>query len=132
MPEPGKLFIKAAKKGDVVTLKTLFAEDRKLIEVKDSDGSTALHCATWKGHEAVVQWLLSVGADIGAHNENDHWGTTALHAAAHANQARIAQLLIDAGADVNAKDREGRTPLFHTSFHKANATAKVLLNHGAV
>jgi ankyrin repeat protein len=132
MPEPTKQFIKAAKKGDVATLRTLLGSDHTLIEARDSDGSTALHCATWKGHEAVVDWLLGVGADVGAHNENDHWGTTALHAAAHANQARIAQLLIDAGADVNAKDREGRTPLFHTSFHKANATAKVLLKHGAV
>ena len=132
MPEPGKLFIKAAKKGDVATLKTLLAEDRKLIAAKDADGSTALHCATWKGHEAAVAWLLTAGADVGAHNENDHWGTTALHAAAHANHPGIAQRLIDAGADVNAKDREGRTPLFHTSFHKANATAKVLLKHGGV
>ena len=132
MPELAKLFIKAAKKGDLATLKNLLSEDRKLLAAKDSDGSTALHCATWKGQEAAVAFLLGVGADVSTHNQNDHWGTTALHAAAHANHAGIAQLLIDAGADVNAKDSEGRTPLFHTSFHKANATAKVLLKHGAI
>jgi ankyrin repeat protein len=130
--EPAKQFIKAAKKGDTAALKTLLKSDHTLLNARDSDGSTALHCATWKGHEATVAWLIGVGADVHAHNENDHWGTTALHAAAHANQPRIAQQLIDAGADINAKDREGRTPLFHTSFHKAIAAEKILLKHGAI
>lgn len=129
--EPAKQFIKAAKKGDLAALKALLKSDSTLLNARDSDGSTALHCATWKGHEATVAWLIAVGVDVHAHNENDHWGTTALHAAAHANQARIAQQLIDAGADLNAKDREGLTPLFHTSFHKAKATERVLLQHGA-
>ena len=131
MPDPAKEFIKAAKKGDLAALKALLKSDGGLIGARDSDGSTALHCATWKGHEATVAWLLGNGADVESHNQNDHWGTTALHAAAHANHAGIAQRLIEAGADVNAKDREGRTPLFHTSFHQAKATAKVLLKHGA-
>jgi ankyrin repeat protein len=132
MPNSAKDFIKAAKRGDLVGLKSLLESDAALMEARDTDGSTALHCATWKGHEAVVAWLLSAGADVHTHNENDHWGTTALHAAAHANQAKIAKRLIDAGADVNAKDRDGRTPLFHTTFHKAKATEKILLEHDAV
>ena len=131
MPDPAKEFIKAAKRGDLAVLGALLNSDAELIAARDSDGSTALHCATWKGHEAAVAWLLDAGADLRAHNENDHWGTTALHAAAHANHPGIARRLIDAGADVNARDREGRTPLAHTIFHKAKATAKVLAEHGA-
>lgn len=131
MPDSGKEFIKAAKRGDLKALVVLLDSNPELISARDSDGSTALHCATWKGHEAAVALLLNAGADVRAHNENDHWGTTALHAAAHANQAHIARRLIDAGADVNARDREGRTPLFHTTFHKAKATAKILEEHGA-
>lgn len=131
MPDPAREFIKAAKRGDLNALAVLIESNTQLISTRDSDGSTALHCATWKGHEAAVDWLLKAGADVHAHNENDHWGTTALHAAAHANHAGIARRLIDAGADVNVKDREGRTPLFHTTFHKAKATAKVLEEHGA-
>jgi hypothetical protein len=30
------------------------------------------------------------------------------------------------GANTKAKDMEGRTPMFHTTFHKAKAVAKLL------
>ena len=126
MPDPAKLIIKAAKSGDVFTLTTLLAGDASLLNARDSDGSTPLHCATWKGHQYVVAALLEAGADVNAVNQNDHWGTTPLHAAAHANQAAIAKMLLDHGADTKAKDMEGRTPMFHTTFHKAKAVAKLL------
>src|SRR5262245_20865479 len=119
MPNPSKEIIKAAKHGDIPRITELLETDGSLIEARDKDGSTPLHCAIWKGHQAAVALLLEAGADVNAHNENDHWGTTPLHAAAHANQSAIAQLLIDRGANLNARDREGRTPLFHTTFHKA-------------
>lgn len=130
MPDPAKEIIKAAKNGQAAKLRDLLAGDPALIDARDTDGSTPLHCAAWKGQQEVVALLIKAGADVNAHNNNDHWGTTPLHAAAHANQAAIAQLLIDHGADLNAKDREGRTPMFHTTFHKAKAVAKLLEKHG--
>lgn len=126
MPEPAKLIIKAAKSGDVFTLKSLLAQDASLVNALDSDGSTPLHCATWKGHLIIVEALLEAGANVNAVNQNEHWGTTPLHAAAHANQAAIAKMLLDNGADAKATDMEGRTPMFHTTFHKAKAVAKLL------
>ena len=126
MPDPNKLIIKAAKSGDIATIKSLLKSDPSLIDARDTDGSTPLHCATWKGQEKVAELLLQEGANVNAVNQNEHWGTTPLHAAAHANQAKIAQLLLDHGANVKAKDMEGRTPMFHTSFHKAKAVAKLL------
>lgn len=131
MADTGKEFIRAAKKGDVEGLRSFLQSDSTLLEMQDSDGSTALHCATWKGHVAAVTFLIESGANVLAHNQNDHWGTTPLHAAAHANQAAIAELLIRAGADVKAVDMNGRSPLEHTLFHKATAAAKILKKYGA-
>jgi|ERR1044072_2255460 ankyrin repeat protein len=131
MADPAKEILKHAKTGQAAKVKELLTIDKSLINARDKDGSTPLHCAVWKGHEPVVSVLLEAGADVNAQNENDHWGTTPLHAAAHANQAAIAQLLIEHGADVGAKDREGRTPMFHTTFHKAKTVAKVLEKYGA-
>jgi len=99
-------------------VKNLLAMDPQAIKARDSDGSTPLHCATWKGHVAVVAVLLEAGADVNARNQNDHWGTTPLHAAAHANQAAIAQMLLDKGADLNAPDLTGQPPMHHTTFHR--------------
>lgn len=132
MPHPNsKAIIRAAKNGDTAAICVLLAEDPALTGALDTDGSTPLHCAAWKGHVDAVKALLDAGADVTVHNQNDHWGTTPLHAAAHANQREIVALLIEAGADVHAKDTEGRTPLAHTEFHKAKAAAKVLTEHSA-
>jgi ankyrin repeat protein len=129
--DASKEIIKAAKKGDVKTVKALLRIDSTLVGARDTDGSTPLHCATWKGHLPVVAALLKAGANVNAKNQNDHWGTTPLHAAAHTNQTAIAQLLIDHGANVNATDLEGRTPLHHTTFHNAKAVAGLLQKYDA-
>lgn len=131
MPDASKEIIRAAKSGDLAKVKGLIATDSELVHALDSDRSTPLHCATWKGHLETVAFLLTAGANVNAQNSNDHWGTTPLHAAAHANQAAIAKLLIEHGADVNAKDLNGKTPMHHTSFHKAKAVAKLLQSYDA-
>ena len=130
-PNLEKEIIRAAKSGAASRVKELIAQDALLISARDTDGSTPLHCATWKGQQTVVELLLSLGADVNARNNNDHWGTTPLHAAAHANQRAIAELLIAHGADVNAVNLNGRTPLAETEFHKAKPVANLLKQHGA-
>ena len=131
MPEAKREIIKAAKAGDIAKVRALLGTDADLVNACDTDGSTPLHCATWKGHVEIVAFLLDAGADVNVHNQNEHWGTTPLHAAAHANQAAIAQLLIDHGAEVNAQDLNGETPMHHTTFHKAKAVARLLQKYEA-
>lgn len=126
-----KAILKAAKSGDVDQLIELLASEPALIDARDTDGSTPLHCASWKGHVAVVQALLQAGADLHAVNQNDHWGDTPLHAAAHGNQKAVAEALIAAGADVSRLSAFGRTPLQETEVHKATAVAKLLRANGA-
>ncbi len=132
MAEASKEIIRAAKSGDLAKVKGLVATDAALVHAHDSDESTPLHCATWKGHVETVAFLLSAGSNVNAHNHNEHWGTTPLHAAAHANQAAIAKLLIEHGADINAKDMNGKTPMHHTTFHKAKAVARLLQSYDAI
>jgi hypothetical protein len=120
------LMIKAAKKGNVEAVRALLDADPGLILARDSDGSTPLHCAAWKGNEEVVVLLVERGAALMDENENDHWGGTPLHAAAHANHRAIAETLIRAGADVHFRSRNGRTPLEETAIHNATAVARAL------
>ena len=126
-----KLMIKAAKNGSVDAVSSLLAMDPSLIDSRDSDGSSPLHCAAWKGQLEVARALLDAGANIEDQNTNEHWGGTPLHAAAHGNQKLIAELLIARGANVNAVSCNGRKPLTETTFHNATAVAKLLRLHGA-
>ena len=126
-----KAIIKAAKSGDIDTIRTLLRKNGSLIEVRDRDGSTPLHCAAWKGHAEVVELLLDAGADIDDHNENGHWGMSPLHAAAHGNQRKVAEVLLARGASLNAKNQNGETPLAQTEVHNAKAVAKLLRDAGA-
>jgi ankyrin repeat protein len=126
-----KQIIKAAKSGDAVTARALLEADASLVEARDTDDSTPLHWAAWKGHAEVAALLLDFGADIQAKNKNDHWGNTPLHAAAHGNQRAVAELLLARGADIQAENEFGRTPLMETEAHRATAVANLLKKHGA-
>jgi ankyrin repeat protein len=121
-----KLMIKAAKKGEFAAVKALLDADPTLIDARDADGSTPLHCAAWKGNDQVVALLIERGASLSVENDNDHWGGTPLHAAAHGNNREAARLLLEHGADPGFRSRNGRTPLEETEFHNATAVAKLL------
>jgi len=124
---------RAVKGGDVAKVKELIAADPALVHARDSDLSTPLHYAAWKGHAELVDILVDAGADIQAHNQNSHWGTTPLHAAAHGNQPKATAALIRRGADVNAVKASGSgTPLAETKIHNATAAAKILRLSGAI
>jgi len=125
-----KAIIRAAKRGEGDAVRALLDQDASLIDARDRDESTPLHCACWKGHQDVVALLIERGADVKARNHNTHWGDTPLHAAAHGNRRACAKALIAAGADLQARNLNGNTPLQETAFHKATPVANLLKRHG--
>jgi ankyrin repeat protein len=131
LPGLEKEMIRAAKAGNTARIQELLAQDPALVQARDTDGSTPLHCAAWKGHAEAAKLLLEAGADVHAQNENGHWGGTPLHAAAHGNQRAVAELLLAHGADPQAKSCNSRVPMDETAFHKATAVANLLKKHAA-
>src|SRR5215471_16610293 len=78
-------------------------------------GSTALHVATGRGDAAMVQFLLSQGAEVNATNLS---GMTPLHIAVIMRRSELARLLLEHGAAVNATTSAGQTPLHHAALRK--------------
>src|SRR5262249_48367512 len=92
-------------------------------------GFTVLMAAVEGGNRAVVQLLLSKGADAKLKNRA---GWTALHAAAVASDRRIAEDLLAKGAEVNATDTiQDRTPLLWAAAGGRADLVKLFLDHGA-
>jgi ankyrin repeat protein len=65
------------------------------VNIASSDGTTPLHMAAEKGHEAGVVALMYAGADINAVTRT---GRTPLYVAMHEKREKIVELLKHAGA----------------------------------
>lgn len=71
-------------------------------------GWTALIIATSAGHQEIVEYLVSRGADINAVNTT---GQSALHYAASKDRLSIAKYLVDSGCHINLRDKLNQVSL---------------------
>lgn len=105
--------LNAAETGDLDLVKRLIEKGAD-INTRDFFKCTPLTLAAVEGHEAVVQFLLTLpNTDIGAINAG---GTTALMAAARKGHLNIVKIfLADPRTDVNQLGRYGGTALMNAA-----------------
>ena len=87
-------------------LKNMF---QKLLNSKDSNkgSKTVLHKASEQGDLSKVEFLIQLGAQVDAIDEDQ---ATPLH---YANSFEVVNCLVNNGANVESKDIDGQTPLYY-------------------
>lgn len=84
-----------------------------LINAKDKNGFTPLHCAVHHGSEGCVKLLIELGAIVTIRNSV---GKTPLHLGAGQDRLDVCEILINAGGDLNDQDFQGFTPLHDAAY----------------
>ena len=109
-----------ACKGDVATSRVelieLLIAHGAAVNLRNSEGRTALMYAARNGDAPAVNALLKSGASV---NIADNYGETAVMKAATSScNEETVRTLLSAGADLNARDHKGRNALdsFHASY----------------
>jgi len=124
----GKLEVLGGQYGNHLEVIKLLIESGTNINVKNSNGWTALMFAASRNNTEVVKVLISAGADINAKN---NYGWTALMYAALDGSKEAVKFLIDAGADINAKNSEGWTALMLAAKSRNLEAYNFLVDTGA-
>ncbi|KFR01990.1 NF-kappa-B inhibitor alpha, partial [Opisthocomus hoazin] len=81
---------------------------RAVLQATNYNGHTCLHLASIQGYLAIVEYLLSLGADVNAQEPCN--GRTALHLAVDLQNSDLVSLLVKHGADVNKVTYQGYSP----------------------
>lgn len=100
----------AARQGDLADVKRHLYRGAA-VNTLDKDGATPLQVATLSRHLPIVEYLISMEADINVTDEN---GATVLHWVSTPGQFHtgLVRLLVANGADLNARDADECSP-FH-------------------
>eukprot|EP00299_Pterocystis_sp_00344_P001562 c11415_g1_i1.p1 GENE.c11415_g1_i1~~c11415_g1_i1.p1 ORF type:complete len:333 (-),score=68.48 c11415_g1_i1:134-1132(-) len=118
----------AVKSGDIEGVKKIVQSNPSILEERDEEGNTALLVTAYLGHLEVVDFLISMKADINAKGRNN---TTPLNFASWGIQESIANRLLNAGAIVDCPDDGGNTPLLWSCMMESPGIVHSLLKAGA-
>lgn len=125
----GGVLFHAASRGDLEQVALALDQgadvDRRSSRLYDW---TALHTASWNGHEPVVRLLLDRRASINAMSKSD-W--TPLFIAALNGREAVVRLLLERKASVNATTKDNVTPLSISAKNGYEPIVRLLLDHGA-
>jgi ankyrin repeat protein len=110
------------------------AELRRLVQsgadvnLRQTDGATALHWAAYYGDAGMALLLLEAGADASAANRE---GSTPMWLAASQGNAAMISALLEGGADANEQLPLGRRPLMLAARSGHVDAVRALLDHRA-
>ena len=115
---PELTLFEAAAVGDTARVRELVSLDRDSVSAWSPDGFTALHLASFFGHEDAAAALLESGADVNAVARNP-MRVQPLHSAAAGGHTAVARRLLEHGADPNARQEGGFAPI-HAAAQAGN------------
>ena len=122
----------ASKAGQLEVVKILLNKDPDLLNINDTYGQTPVLWAAARNHEALVDYLATMGADLSiATNRPDHGdhGYLPIHWAAKRGYHTLVQCLINHGADINMRLGEMQYHLIHIASMAGHLeVVKILLN----
>jgi ankyrin repeat protein len=116
-------FMSAVQTGNLPRLQELLKKNPALIN-RTIDGMTPLHWASTRGHVAVMELLISHGADIEARNK---YGMTPLLLASKTEAAKV---LLKNGADFKAISKDGFSVLHPAAYNGNIELAKLWIKKG--
>ncbi len=119
--------VDAARHERAADVRTLVAQHVD-VNVREPDGTTALHWAVRADDLESVRLLVRAGASVDATNR---YGVRPLSLAARNGDVAMVRLLLDAGADPAAATPEGETVLMTAAKTGDPATITTLLDAGA-
>ena len=113
-----------AAKSNAVAFSKWLLKRGALLELKDTDGHTALFWAAGWGNLEATRILIDAGANLTARPH-------LIYTASSWGHTKIVRILIEEGADVNIELSDGSTPLFVASEEGHVDVIRVLLANGA-
>ena len=96
----------AAERGDLSVLEYLLDAYPSTVNMRDENGRTALHYASYNGHLDAVKLLVSEGANINARGKH---GGTPVYLAGYKGYLDIIKFLFSKGAKLNTKTTSGNS-----------------------
>lgn len=108
------------------------ADVKRLLEMPDGRGQTAVFRAVYERLPHVVQLLYDWGANVHVIGED---GCNLLHVCCVGEQEPdldLAKLLISLGVDVNQRGKDGMTPLLRATLRRRKDIVSLLLEKGAL
>ena len=117
----------ASQEGHTDICGLLLAHDSDVDEVDPDLKQKALHLAAYQGHNALVETLLSWGAEV---NPQDYLGLTPLHAACQEGHLLCVLTLLKAGASITLPDNGGQLPIHLAAQLDRVGIVKTLLECG--